>query len=458
MLNPYIQAALTYFRHPFSSMRLSFLTLGILIVLAINFFVIGRSENHHEFSPIHLFFFMVLFHYWAIHLKEQFTDSRASLTPRFRMVHGVVAVIAAIVFGVLLPGVMAPLIGWQSLGFISVTTLLFGVIIWLNLHPRAALGLILIAGCLAMFAEPVRGGLEQIVCGRNSDQAFVLFGIGAALSIAGIVRLFLLNEEMPEYHLKLVVYGRIRISDLQRQRIEKWYSRGWRSWLAERPIVNLIHHARHASHSKWSRVRRWDISNQTVWSACPFTIGFYVMFLVMNGLTSGEIKIAFMFGMASVISAGAVSGIMFEKNRSFSHELMMPVSRDAYLKQLGMSAAVNQLFLWGAAIASIILWMFTAAGEPHPELLVYVIAFSALVQIWIFGLAVRLLRFQSIGLIILVSVIALISTMIPLVALEAAPSPIQWRPFLLIIGGLFACLGLLLTWRAYRRWSVADFD
>jgi hypothetical protein len=458
MPNPYVQVAVTYFRQPFSSVRRSFLTLGILIFLVIGFFVNGRSENHHEFLPIHLFLFIVLFAYWAIHLKEQFTDSRASLTPGFRTVHGVVAAMAAIVIGVLLPGAMAPLIGWQSLGLVSVTTLLFGAILWFVLLPKGTLRLLIMAGCISILANPIRGSLEQMVLGRYPVQAFALFSVGAALSIAGIVRLFRLNEEMPEYHLNIRVHreGRIRMSDLEWHRFEKWYSRGLRGRLAGKPIVNLIYHARHASDSNWSKVRRWGASNLTVWSACRVAFGFYLGFLVMSWLMRREIKITMLFGIATSLSVSAVFVPLCGKNRSISHDLMMPVRRDAYLKQLGMSAAISQFIMWGAFIAAFIIWMFTASAKPSPELLAYVIVYSALIQIWMFGLAVWLLSFRSIVPTIMVASIALIPTLAPLAALDAQ-LPL-WRPLIPLFGGLLAGIGLLLTRESYRRWLVADFD
>jgi hypothetical protein len=458
MPNPCIQVALTYFRQPFSSARRSLLILSILFFLVIFFFVAGRSENHHEFSPIHLFLFIVLFAYWAIHLKEQFADSRASLMPGFRTVHGVVAAMAAIVFGVLLPGVMAPLIGWQSLGFVSITTLLFGAILWFILHPGFFTALITV-GCISILVEPIRSGIEQIVWGHKPVQAFIFMGVGAVLSITGIIRLFLLNEEMPEYNLNIRASreGRTQWSDLQWQRIEKSHSRGLRSKLTDRPIENLIYHAQHATDSNWSRIRRWSVSNITVWSAGLIAVVFYLMFMLIGFFTGSRIGMAMPFGMSTCLSIGTVIGSMGVKNRSISHELMMPVRRAAYLKQLGMSAAIDQIIMWGAFMAVFIVWMFTVAAKPDPELLAYMIAYSAWVQIWVFGLAVWLLSFRSNILTVMIISIAIIPTLVPLAALDAQ-LPLQWRPLILLFGGLLAGIGLMLTRSAYCRWMIADFD
>jgi hypothetical protein len=284
-------------------------------------------------------------------------------------------------------------------------------------------------------------------------------GIGTTLSIAGILRLLLLNEEMPEYHLKMFIprEGRIRMSDREWQKIEKWYSPGWRLWLAERPLANLIYHAQHAPDSKWSRVRRWNVANLTVWSACFAAIGFFIGFLVMSWFSGGEIRITMLFGVGISSSVVTVFGPMWKNGSSFFHELMMPVRRDCYLKQRGMAVAFSQFIMWGASMISIILWIFISNKELHFELLAYLIAYSALIQPWMFGLAVWLTSFRSVALTIMIASIALSPTLAPIAALDAQ-LPVQWRPLILLIGSIFACLGLMLAWRAYRRWLVADFD
>jgi len=124
---------------------------------------------------------------------------------------------------------------------------------------------------------------------------------------------------------------------------------------------------------------------------------------------------------------------------------------------------LSNLTGWSACLFVIVyylafLLMFTVAREIHPELLTNATAFTALAHIWLFGLAVWLLRFRSIVLILMVFSFAFIPTMAPLVFLEAPLPFTQWQPFIALYGGLLAGIGLLLTWRAYRRWLVADFD
>jgi hypothetical protein len=434
----------------------------MLFMLTASFFIMGmadgHNENHHEFSPFHLMLFVALFAYWGIHSKEQFADARASLVPGFRAVHGAVASLMAIVFGIVLPATIAPMIGWQSLAFVSITVLLFGATLWCILLRNNVLGWPILLGFASAFTKPIRGGLEQIVLGHNPVLAFALFGIGAVLSIAGIVRLFRIKEEMPEYHLKTEFHGegQLQMSDRQWQTFLKSYFQGVRGRLFDKFMARLIYHARHASDSNWSGVHRWVVSYSNVWSTCSHFIGFYFVLLLMSWFP-GEGKN--MIYLWPVLFSSFVSFERLRRKKPFlSRDLLMPVKRDAYLRQLGMATVESYLVDRGACMAVLILLTFTTAVKLPPELLAYIIAFYALSQIWFFGLEVWLLSFRSTGLAYVILSFAVFPTIAPLVVLLAPFTPTKWRLLALLMGGLLACFGMLLTWRAYRRWLVTDFD
>ena len=462
MPRPYLQVALTYVQRPFSSVGGSFLTLFILFILTAGFFTIGMADgpnaNHHEFSPLHLMLFVILFAYWAIHSKEQFADARASLIPGFRRIHGAVASLTAIVFGIVLPAAFAPIIGWQSLAFVSITILLFGASLWFVLLHNNVINWLILLGVASTLTEPIRGGLEQIVLGHSPVHAFALFGIGAALSIVGIVRLLRINEEMPEYHLNLQVdrEGQFQMSGRQWQTFLKSRTQGLRGRLLEKFTARSIYHAHHASDSKWSRVQRWLVSDFSGWSICPHPAWYYLFLLMFYLLTADKEMI---YVWAAIFFPAMHSVVWLQRKKPFlSHELMLPVERDAYLKQLGMAAVESQLVEWGTSMAALFLVIFTTALELRVELLAYTIAYSALAQIWFFGVGVWLHRFRSIVLPWIIGpLFTFIPASTPLIALHA-PFLSRWRPLILPIGVLLACLGMLFAWRAYRYWLITDFD
>lgn len=461
MPNPYAQVALTYIRRPFHSLKQSLLILGFLFFFVIIFFVDKGSQGYQGLRPFQLMLLILFYSYLAAHMKEQFTNSRASLTPGFRKVHGIVASAIALALSVLLPGLMAPSIGWQSFGFISITTVMFGAMVWSALRSMGTITLIILCGWLSTFAEPVRSGMEQIVLGRKPVHALIFTGIGILLSISGIIRLIILNEEMPDYHLNIQIFknGQGNMSELQRQKMEKYQSRGWISWCVDRRIIKLIYHAGNAADSYWSRIRRWNYLIIDIWIILIIAIILNLTFMLMGFFIGKSMPVVALVLAATLVSATLAIALMIVKNRFFSRDIMMPITRDNYLKQFGISSIINQFITWGVFMAVSILCMFIMAIKPGPELLAYIIFYSLMMQIWAFGVAFWSLSFRYIALTVFILYVTVLPSTFAIFAFDPKmPKLITWHPYIMLLGCCLAGVGLLLTWWGYRRWLVVDFD
>ena len=135
----------------------------------------------------------------------------------------------------------------------------------------------------------------------------------------------------------------------------------------------------------------------------------------------------------------------------------MPVRRNAYLKQVGMSFAANQFIQWGAFITVTILLMFLSDAKPTPEFIIISISYSLMMQIWFFGLAIWVSSIGSTAMNFLYFFAAYFMLMvIMIISGFNAQITVPWSS--LIVAASFAVLGLLLTWWGYRRWMVADLD
>jgi hypothetical protein len=447
MNNPYFQVARTYL-----PVKLSHRISGILVLVALFFFVSFVSGKH-KFLPFQLFLFTAWFSNWAIHVREQFADSRASLTPGFRKVHGVVATIVAFVFVILLPGAIALLIGWQPLGLVSITTFLFGIILWGILRLGHTFILLILVGWIFTFFEPTQNGIEKIVSG---NEAFTFLSVGVVLSITGIIRLFLLNEEKPEYHLGFnkTIDGRSKLSVRQWQKLEKSCFREWRRWFANRTVVGMIYHARHATDWYWSRMLRWNYSNRTVWFGLFYATLFNLICTFIHFPNYMSTHLAIRIYLATVAPVSFVNNNEFKvKSHFMAQQLMMPVSRDAYLKQVGMCFATRQLAQWGVIMDVTVLWMLASVAKPTPEFLIISISYSAIMQIWLFGLSFWISSFNS----TIMNFVVFNLGIVLLMAIPVSSAQITF-PWSHILAALLACLGLLLTWWGYRRWLVADLE
>ena len=86
MRNPYVQVALTYIRWLFQSWKHG---CAIIVVLLMAFAVavfFNLWGSHHSMTAMQFLPLLCPFMLLAMHVKEQFVDSRARLVPGFRRV------------------------------------------------------------------------------------------------------------------------------------------------------------------------------------------------------------------------------------------------------------------------------------------------------------------------------------------------------------------------------------
>jgi hypothetical protein len=142
----------------------------------------------------------------------------------------------------------------------------------------------------------------------------------------------------------------------------------------------------------------------------------------------------------------------------FERELMLPVGRGTYLKQIGASAAISQFQLWfGVSAALVLSWLLTAAEGHRFDLLAEALAISAASQICLFGLIAWVSTFGSLGLAALASMLVLpLPLVLPIWLLTGSMT----HPTLIAISAVVTlpAVGLLLVYVAHRRWLRADFD
>ena len=199
MRNPYTQVALTYLRRPFATWqgRVFCLITLMMCLPAVTLPFAGQND----FTVLLFGPFIFLFLYLAVHVKDQFANSRARLTPGFRRAHVAIAAVASLIAAALLPAMLAWLAGWHSLGLVACTVLLFGAAIWQMSSPW--LGPLVAVGFLAMMNRPLSVYLHQFVSGQAEPAAIGILAFGVLTTLLGAVRLFRLDEDMPEYHRRM---------------------------------------------------------------------------------------------------------------------------------------------------------------------------------------------------------------------------------------------------------------
>jgi hypothetical protein len=148
-------------------------------------------------------------------------------------------------------------------------------------------------------------------------------------------------------------------------------------------------------------------------------------------------------------------GQCFRRTPMMGRELLMPVERAAYLRQMGLAAALSHVKVWAAVGAVLTLWWVIAAGHPfHFAAFTFALLVSAAWQFFVFGVAVWSARRRSLAPIVMT---LMFGGQVPLTVFFESPMG-DGLSVALAATVLLGILGLLLTWAAYRRWLVADFD
>ena len=157
--NPYAQVALTYLRRPFSSWKLGLVFVGAIMLFVLTVFGLGGMGRGQNFAVHQLLPLTFLFLFLVVHVKDQFADPRARLTPGFRRGscddcrrggRGLRRFAAG--------GVAWPL-GWHSIGLIALAVVLLATILWMLLTMS---GWVSLPGLAAWCWLPTEAGRECV--------------------------------------------------------------------------------------------------------------------------------------------------------------------------------------------------------------------------------------------------------------------------------------------------------
>lgn len=471
--NPYLQVALTYVRRPFSSPQSWAVSMIFLFIGAGLFGMVFGGDRRDVVDSaagpalitVPAVLAMAFFAMFVHHVKGQFADSRAHLVPGFRRVHAAVAAAAALLLTVILPMVLIWLADLRSVGLVALTVFLFGDILYQSTHQNLSSWLLSALTCLGLFAaftEPARLLIWQLVSGKFEVEAVALIALGAVLVLIGGVRLVRLNEDMPAYQQIACVGAAGRCTTAQ------WQARAWPlvpgsgERFIEWSMARRTSHARRAVASWWSAVHRWQVG-MPPWSSALVTVYFaFVLFLL--GLAGGHeprnAGAVFAMGILSFMpSCMAWGPVVHWRASTLAGGMLLPVDRRTLVRQVGAAAAIDQLGFWASmgACMALCAWFADPKAFSVADFAVLLGVFT-LLQFWFFGVGAWFARYRSFGMWVGGNVLGCY-VLIAAGAICAATGPlIPWRYMGFSLGGILALSGLLLTYDAYRRWLVADFD
>lgn len=496
MRNPYVQVALTYIRRGGRIVAaLAGLALAVFVIACISAFLFGLCRGKPELS---LDLFLVLVESFdgmassvlhnvrislvlvqllslaaAVHIREQFANSRARLLPRFARAHVAVGAVVMFCIAVLLPIALASLAGCDRFGFWAIAVFISGVLLWTgSFRWMGWLAAVVLYSCIGTSSDDgvvwINHAFKGLISGQAVGTAALLLGLGALLILLAWRRLIGLNEEMLGYGRPSQTGGRVNplVGIQGRGRLVR-FLQVLRGLNEEKEVLRILRHARRGSTSSWSRTCRWQVGMATGRSLWFFALAAILaadfLFWTFSTYSRWEWDPAVLLSFTSlpwlVLVPAASLGQFYQRRQVIGHELLMPVTRKAYFRELGLAALLAQFQLWSAAAVATVLWWLIAARQAVPiTTIMGILVFSALLQVALFAAALWLARYPLLfpGLLALVMV-----GFVPIIAAVAATSP--WfaeRPYVAWSAAVavFAALDLILTWGAYRRWLAADFN
>jgi hypothetical protein len=405
---------------------------------------------------------------FAMHVKDQFADPRSHMMPEFRRIHMTVATIVMLILAAILTTTLA----WSSdqwcVGVIAVTVLLFGANFWAVLRLSNWIFWPFLAIFCLGFSDFTRDAVVFLAFGQFEAQAFGLLAMGGVLVLLAGVRMFRLNEDMPDYHRRMparwAAKGRWIGSNMN---FNGPMPRSIMDWFRARAMADLIWHVRTASHSSWSRVCRWQIGMPTgwrvwLWGIVPIALQQFRSWQISRATSTGA-PVMFDAGsltmLPTIFAITQAMGWLAWRNQMLEYEMMLPVDRRSFVRQSSVAFALAYFQMLGAIVAGTIFWWLIAAPQTPPlAYLGSVLALSFFTQVGLFGVMVFIWTLTRLRAMQLAGVIICTMASVLFVQGSCRDYNTTVQPGAMSIAAGIAALGMLFAYIAYCRCSKADVE
>jgi hypothetical protein len=316
----------------------------------------------------------------------------------------------------------------------------------------------------AMLGLVESGLMKTFLNGSHPAMAIGVLCAATGAAVLAIVRILCLTEEDAAYHRKLqldtwTVQPRVT-GEVNRAWAEAKRT-GLFGWPGSRARIVIP-----TTHALWDCSRRWRCL--TAGSLPVLGIGAVIWILctwlpVLQAPDSNSGAVVPMFLIMSMMPALVVSQMWFRQWRFLETESLRPIDRGRFLSEIGMALAINVAQCWGVFAAAVVV-RATVLNRFHFDsaALAEALCASALVQVFLCGVIVWLMRYRSPGMTIGVGGSLAVLVTIPTVIL-ACPKGIyeparlaDYGVAALVVSGVLALLGLLIARDARRRWLVTE--
>jgi hypothetical protein len=407
------------------------------------------------------------------HVKEQLADARSSLTPHFRTPH---LLVAAVLFIITVCG-LTLLVGWGASplrwdyggydlwlpGYLALVLIVTAAMAWMaHLQSPASVGLLILMITPVWFASG-RAMLNDIVRGRSVELGYIILAVAVAALVALWWRMALLHAEMPEYARTMGPGFRLRVQmtgDPGFRRENAAGTGALEAWV--RGADRLDQMANVAAAGFWQRVRHWRIviglGRTPIFVALVLGLWSFVMPHLTGGMRDKHSRVVLPIMLSVLLPGVIVAAVWPRRWYTLADESLRPASRRQFVREQGAAMAMELAVNWFTLTAAVV----TAALLLEPSMSRLAPLWRALplivaTQILIFGVIVWVMRYRS-GWLVVVPIFLATFTGLAVMVVGGALSELKSIQPMLIAAGICAVVGVTITFDAYRRWLLTEFD
>jgi len=295
----------------------------------------------------------------GFHVKQQFADPRAALTPGFRGPHVVALLIVTAAFVLPLP-LIAWLSGHSFVGLTATCATYYTLVFSWAVIQRGAWSALLMVAVFAPYTAGARDLFEFLANGRNDGLAAAAIAASVAVFATALRRLVRMTEDDPSYRCQF----RTNMWDLNaratRKAMSDYYSTrntegGFWVWLAG---AGLPERARYVGGSRLGRLRHWlkgwpNARGTMITAVVMLPLLLWWMRSGMEG--GGRSALVGQFWVFITFPQATLLSLFQFRASSMGWESLRPLSRREYVQEMGLVGLFVTLCTWAAAITALLV-------------------------------------------------------------------------------------------------------
>ncbi len=453
-MNSYWCVAQTYIYRP------RFWTFAAVYLLMVYWWFSGIDEPLRMFASANLAALAGAF--LALHLRRQFGTAAARVVPGFAVTHLLVGFVAGLLLWLVFPAVFVAIGQWppRALALHAIPGLMIALV---ACGPRT---IILLAALPVVLAELMQWStVRDNWLGR-------LLALHEAGTTAGALAIALAAQVVAAWALLRLDDQCASVDDLAIDETVTRQPNRFQRWRLQWRDATIRHSLAAPGGLLWS-VRRWRVGVAVSWQQFTLpavvVLGVLGVALMLGGTPWGTREGWLGFAMATMFATTSVLVVApyaswHGRRHWLGRELLRPVTRRKYLRQLAAALAID-VMLWtvlASVLSAAVLYAIFKAGGLHerPEPLIE----AHLGVLWSLALALYGIALVTFGIRFWIPTIVMLAGLWAIGFWSAvirreyqnkfAVGP-TWHDLYWFVGAS-AVLALLLIAAAYRRWLSAD--